>query len=118
MTIDLNVLNAGLAAMRGVQADRPFGPEPLVYKVGGKVFAMVADTDAGGRVTLKCDPVLAEALREAYPGVTPGYHTNKRHWNTVNIDGSVPDEVLWNMAQASYEIVVRSLPRAIRAGLG
>ena len=117
MAIDLETLNARLAAMPWAQAERPFGPQPLVYKVGGKMFAMVADTDAGGRVTLKCDPVLAEALRQAYRGVTPGYHTNKRHWNTVSLDGGVPDDVVWNMAQASYEIVLKALPRAVRARL-
>ncbi len=117
MAIDLDTLSSGLAAMPWAQPERPFGAQTLVFKVGGRMFAMVARTDAGGRATFKGDPVLAEVLPEAYPGATPGYHTNKRHWSTVSLDGDAPDEVVWNMAQASDEIVLKALPRTVRAGL-
>jgi len=117
MDISLDALNARLAAFAGAVADRPFGPQPLVYKVGGKTFAMVGETEPIARVTLKCEPVLAEALRQAYPAVIPGYHTNKRHWNTVRLDGDIPAEVFWNMVDASYDLVRASLPRTARAAL-
>ena len=117
MDISLDALNARLAAFAGAVAERPFGPQPLVYKVGGKTFAMVGGTEPIARVTLKCEPVLAEALRQAYPAVIPGYHTNKRHWNTVRLDGDIPAEVFWNMVDASYDLVRASLPRTARAAL-
>ena len=72
----------------------PFGEEVAVIKVGGKMFALVPLSEEPGSVNLKCDPAWALELREAYPGIRPGYHQNKRHWNTVDLDGSVEDDVV------------------------
>ena len=110
-------LQARLAGFPGAELTHPFGPLPDVYKVGGKVFAMLVDAAEGPRLTLKSDPFLAEILREAHPAVRPGYHTDKRHWNTVYLDQPLPEDVLWNMVEASYEIVRRSLTKRVRAGL-
>jgi predicted DNA-binding protein (MmcQ/YjbR family) len=92
----------------------PFGTEALVFKVGGKIFAIVA----GDGISVKCDPGLAVALREEYPqAVTAGYHLNKRHWNTVRLDAAVPDDVVADWIQDSYDLAAASLTRAQRAAL-
>ena len=88
-----------------------------MFSVGGKMFALVSLIDGPGRVSLKCDPGYAVALREQYPAVTAGYHLNKRHWNTVNLDGSVPDELIEEWIQDSYDLVIAGLPRAMQAVL-
>src|SRR6266536_3755598 len=85
----------------------PFGDGALVFKVGGKMFAILS---AEG-VSLKCDPVFAVAFREQYPAVTAGYHLDKRHWNTVLLDDSVPADVLEDWIQDSYGLVVAGLSR-------
>jgi predicted DNA-binding protein (MmcQ/YjbR family) len=95
----------------------PFGPETLVFKVGGRIFAIFPAEDCPARVSLKCDPGLAEVLRERHPGVTPGYHLNKRHWNTVMLDGSVPGEVVQDLLEHSYTLLVDRLPRRLREAL-
>lgn len=101
----------------GTAMEHPFGPGANVYKVAGKVFAIMVPSDEPPRVTLKCDPALALELRAQFPGVIPGYHTNKRHWNTVSLDGSVPAEEIDDMVRHSWEQVVRGLPKAVRAKL-
>jgi predicted DNA-binding protein (MmcQ/YjbR family) len=95
----------------------PFGEEVAVIKVGGKMFALVPLSEASGSVNLKCDPGRALELREAYAGIRPGYHQNKRHWNTVDLDGSVEDEVVRGLIEDSYDLVVAGLTRAVRAKL-
>ena len=110
-------LGARIADFPGAVLDHPFGPGVEVYKVGGKVFAMLAEAREGPRVTLKCNPVLAEILRDAHPAVRPGYHTDKRHWNTVSLDEPLDEDVLWNMVEASYEQVRASLPKKLQAEL-
>jgi predicted DNA-binding protein (MmcQ/YjbR family) len=102
----------------GAVEDYPFGDDVAVFKVGGRVFAICALTGHPGSVSLKCDPTLAEALRDRYPAVTPGYHLNKRHWNTVELDGSVPDDELAELVDHSWELVVAQLPRRDRDVLG
>jgi predicted DNA-binding protein (MmcQ/YjbR family) len=97
--------------------DHAFGPETNVYKVAGKVFGIMVPTDDPPRVTLKCEPSLALELRAQFPAVTPGYHTNKRHWNTVTLDGTVPDDEVREMIEHSYERVVATLPKAVRTRL-
>ena len=101
-------------ALKGATEGYPFGPDVLVFKVAGKIFAILGDHD----VSLKCDPGLAAALREEYPAVTAGYHLNKRHWNTVRLDGSIADDVLADWIQDSYELALAGLTRAERAALG
>src|SRR2546423_13227870 len=102
----------------GAVEDYPFGDEVAVYKVGGRMFALVALDGEPGSVNLKCDPELAIELRARHAAIRPGYHQDKRHWNTVELDGSVPDDALHEMVEASYNLVVRRLPRAERARLG
>jgi predicted DNA-binding protein (MmcQ/YjbR family) len=107
---------AVLARCRGLPSATegfPFGEGALVFKVGGKMFAILgADS-----VSLKCHPVFAVVFREQYPAVTAGYHLDKRHWNTVVLDGSVPSEILDEWIGDSYELVVSGLTRAQRATL-
>jgi predicted DNA-binding protein (MmcQ/YjbR family) len=98
----------------GVTEDSPFGPEHVVFKVGGKMFALLAFEDVPPTANLKCDPDLALELRDRYEDVQPGYHMNKKHWNTVRIDGAIPQQELTRMIDHSYELVVRSLPKAQR----
>lgn len=94
--------------------DYPFGDSAAVFKVAGRMFALVALAGNPGSVNLKCDPALALELRARYAAVRPGYHMNKRHWNTVDLDGSIPDGEVQEMIEHSYELVVASLPRAQR----
>ena len=103
-------------SLRGAVETHPFGPQNTVYKVEGKIFAITGDGPL--RISLKCEPELAEQLRAAYPAIAPGYHLNKRHWNTVALDGSIEDELLRNMIEDSYDLVVAALSRAKREKLG
>jgi predicted DNA-binding protein (MmcQ/YjbR family) len=93
----------------------PFGEDVAVIKVGGKMFALVPLSDVPQSVNLKCDPAEALELRQAYVGIRPGYHQNKRHWNTVDLDGSVDDDLVRGLIEGSYDLVVAGLPRALRA---
>lgn len=111
---DVLALCAGLPA---AEEDYPFGDGVAVFKVGGKMFALIPLDGEPQTVNLKCDPDLAQVLRERYAAVKPGYHQNKRHWNTVTLDGSIDDDELAGMIEDSYELVVRALPRRIRDGL-
>ena len=95
----------------------PFGPENSVFKVQGKMFALSRLDQIPLRVSLKCEPDLAQSLRQANPSVLPGYHLNKRHWNTVILDGSLSDQTVADMIEDSYDLVVSRLPRSERAGL-
>ena len=90
----------------------PFGPDVLVFKVGGKMFALAALDEMPTTVNLKCDPDWALDLRDRYEQVRPGYHMNKKHWNTVEIDGSIPDAELRKMIDHSYDLVVETLPKS------
>lgn len=94
----------------------PFDETTLVYKVAGKMF-LLADMTDGRAVNVKCDPDHAIALRERYAEVTPGWHMNKRHWNTVTTDGDLPDEMVREMIRDSYRLVFRSLPRTVQREL-
>ena len=89
-----------------------------MFKVAGKMFALSRRRDEQLAISLKCEPQLAEQLRAAHPAVTAGYHLNKRHWNTVAIDGSLPDQVIFDLIEDSYDLVVSRLSRARRAALG
>jgi predicted DNA-binding protein (MmcQ/YjbR family) len=89
----------------------PFGDDTLVFKVAGKIFALASLDEVPSRANLKCDPDLALDLRDRYEEVTPGYHMNKKHWNTVELSGRIPDAQLRGMIDHSYELVVASLPK-------
>ena len=89
--------------------DYPFGESVAVYKVGeapGKMFALIDENSKPLRLSLKCDPQLAEKLREEYESIQPGYHLNKKHWNTILLTGQVPDEEIKSLIRHSYEMVV------------
>jgi predicted DNA-binding protein (MmcQ/YjbR family) len=101
----------------GAEETYPFGDGVAVIKVGGRMFALVPLFEEPGSVNLKCDPAQALELRETYSGIRPGYHQNKRHWNTVDLDGSVEDDVVAGLITASYDLVVAGLPRSTRAEL-
>jgi len=101
----------------GAEETYPFGDEVAVFKVGGKMFALVPLVEESGSVNLKCDPAQALELREMYPGIRPGYHQDKRHWSTVDLDGSVEDDVVRGLISDSYDLVVAGLSRSIRAEL-
>jgi predicted DNA-binding protein (MmcQ/YjbR family) len=96
----------------------PFGPETSVFKVADKMFALSRLSGSPLEVSLKCEPVLAEQLRESHTAVRPGYHLNKRHWNTVLLDGSLPDGMVQEMIEDSYDLVVSALPRTRQRALG
>ena len=105
-------------SFRGSEETFPFGPDTSVFKVAGKIFALSRLAATPLTVSLKCEPSLAEALREAHAAVLPGYHLNKRHWNTVIIDGSLPEQMIKDMIEDSYDLVVSKLPPARRRALG
>ena len=90
----------------------PFGEGVLVFKVAGKIFALATLDEIPATVNLKCDPDVALELRDRYQQVQPGYHMNKKHWNTVEIDSGVPEAELCKMIEHSYDLVVRALPKA------
>lgn len=102
---------------KGVTESLPFDETTLVYKVMGKMFALT-DTENDFSMNLKCDPEKAIELREKYPAVQPGYHMNKKHWNTIYIDGSISDVKLKSWIDDSYMLVVSSLPKKERDVLG
>jgi predicted DNA-binding protein (MmcQ/YjbR family) len=95
----------------------PFGETVLVFKVAGKMFALASLDEIPSTANLKCDPDRALELRDRYEQVRPGYHMNKKHWNTVEIDSGIPDNELRKMIDHSYELVAKSLPRATKAKL-
>jgi predicted DNA-binding protein (MmcQ/YjbR family) len=102
----------------GAVEEFPFGPEHSVFKVAGKMFALSALERTPLEVSVKCEPELAVALRGSYPEIRPGYHLNKRHWNTVTVDGGLPDRLVRDLVEDSYDLVVSALPRRVREELG
>ena len=105
-------------ARPGATEGFPFGAPTSVFKVAGKIFALSALRARPLCVSVKCEPELAQQLRACYPEVIPGYHLNKRHWNTITLDGSLPDPMIRAMIEDSYDLVVAALPRATRTALG
>jgi predicted DNA-binding protein (MmcQ/YjbR family) len=116
--MDATDLRARCAALPGVTAEYPFGPDALVMKVSGKLFAIIAEDADPASISLKCEPELAISLRDTYPAVTAGYHLDKRHWNTVVLDGSIPEDEVLAWIEDSYDLVVDKLPRATQRSLG
>lgn len=96
----------------------PFTPGTSVFKVADKIFAVTALGHRPLQVSVKCEPLLAEQLRQAHPAVRPGYHLSKRHWNTVTVDGSLPDQMIRDMIEDSYDLVVSGLSQSRRRALG
>ena len=112
--MDSSTLKSYLLEKSGAVEEFPFDTVTLVIKVSGKMFALVGIKDDPLRLNLKCDPGKAEILREIYPAIQPGYHMNKRHWNTVILDGSIADTEIRSMIDDSYDLVVKGLPKAKR----
>lgn len=106
-----------LTSKNGTSEEIPFGPEVLVFKVMGKMFAILVWQENPLRISLKCDPEHALVLRDMYPAVQPGYHLHKKHWNTVILDGSVPEPELLQWIDESYRLVVKGLKKADREKL-
>ena len=95
----------------GVTEGFPFNDTALVFKVVGKMFALLDLSEESRGISLKCDPELAIELREQHPEVTPAYHFNKEHWNTVVIDGTISDKLIFRWIDNSYDLVVQKLPK-------
>lgn len=102
---------------KGTTEETPFGDSTLVFKVKGKMYALLALDDAQGRLNVKCDPELALTLREEFTGVIPGFHMNKKHWNTLVFDGSFSDAHLKDWIDLSYNLVVAKLPKKLKDDL-
>jgi predicted DNA-binding protein (MmcQ/YjbR family) len=96
----------------GASEGTPFGSDVLVFKVGGKIFAIAPLNEVPARANLKCDPDLALELRDRYEQVRPGYHMNKKHWNTIDIEGGIPDAEIRKMIDHSYDLVSKKLTKA------
>jgi predicted DNA-binding protein (MmcQ/YjbR family) len=107
-----------LLSFPGAEETFPFGPDTSVFKVGGKMFALSQLGADELRISLKCEPTIAEQLREAHHEVIPGYHLNKRHWNTVIVSGSLTRQMIKDMIEDSYDLVVSDLPKRRRSALG
>jgi predicted DNA-binding protein (MmcQ/YjbR family) len=112
--MDLAQFREYCLTMPGAAESAPFGEDVLVFKVAGKIFALTPLDEVPATANLKCDPDLALELRDRYEQVRPGYHMNKKHWNTVEIDTGLADAELRQMIDHSYELVVKGLPRGMR----
>jgi predicted DNA-binding protein (MmcQ/YjbR family) len=112
-------LRRACLARPGATEDFPFGPVNSVFKVSGKIFALSPlDRSRPLRISLKCEPGLAEQLRASHPAIAPGYHLSKRHWNTIVLDGSLSDAMVRDMIEDSYDLIVAALPKAKQRALG
>jgi predicted DNA-binding protein (MmcQ/YjbR family) len=110
--MNLEDLRKFLLEKKGTTEETPFGPEALVYKVMGKMFALIAWEKDPLDLSLKCDPDFALVLRDHYPAIIAGYHMNKKHWNTLTLDGSIPEKQVLDMVDDSYDLVVKKLKKA------
>ncbi len=101
--------------LQGAEETLPFGPDTLVYKVYGKVFALTGLDSEEFSVNLKCDPDRSLELRDEYPdSITPGWHMNKKHWNTVFFESGISEKLLKELIDHSYKLVIAGLPSAIK----
>ncbi|MFD2244776.1 MmcQ/YjbR family DNA-binding protein [Pontibacter ruber] len=116
--MDIEAFREYCLAKPGTTEDTPFDEETLVFKVGGKMFALTNINSFEAGINLKCDPELAEELRERYSCVLPGYHMSKKHWNTVLPNSCVPDALLLQWVDASYQLVADKLPKVQRLAIG
>ena len=116
--MDAAGLRAWCLEQPGATEEFPFGPEHSVFKVAGKMFALSALERTPLQVSVKCEPELAEALRRSYRAIAPAYHLNKRHLNTITLDGSLSDRLVCDLIEDSYDLVVSALPARVRVQLG
>lgn len=103
-------------SLTGAVEEFPFDEQTLVFKVGGKIFALT-DVDDFESINVKCDPETAIELREKYNDIKPGYHMNKKHWNTIAVNGDVPDAEIMRWVRHSYELVRLSLPKKVQVSI-
>lgn len=108
--MNINTIRKYCSRKKGVTEDFPFDEDTLVFKVMGKMFGLTSLSDPIS-INLKCDPEMAVELREMYDGVTPGYHMNKKYWNTVSFEAGIPEKEIFNWIDHSYEQVVKGLPK-------
>lgn len=116
--MQLNTIREYCLNLPGAFEDRPFDHETIVMKVGGKIYTLFHDEDPVPSISLKCDPDHALALRAMYQAVKGGYHLNKKHWNTVTFDGSIPPDEIFEMIDDSYELVFKGLKKSVRESIG
>ena len=112
--MDIESLREYCLLKAGVSEDFPFGETTLVFKVGGKAFLLTSLDRSPLQFNVKCDPEKAVELREQYDAILPGYHMNKKHWNTILVNGTVPERLLREMIDHSYELVTIALPGKAR----
>ena len=115
--MNIETLREYCLAKAGVQEGFPFGEDTLVFKVAGKIFLLTGLTNNPLQFNAKCDPDKAIELREKHTAVQPGYHMNKKHWNTVTADGSLSNALLKEIIDDSYNLIVQSLPKSVRVNL-
>ena len=115
--MDKNKVEEFLSDMKGGESSYPFGPEALVYKVMGKMYALVSQQEEVPRVTLKVNPPDGEVLVGQYESITPGYYMNKKHWITISLNGEVATETIRDLSEKSYELVVGKLTKKDREKL-
>ena len=118
LRVNAEDLRAGCLAQAGAVEDFPFGPEHSVSKVAGKIFALSALDRTPLDVSVECEPEIAVDLRASHPAIRPGYHLNKRHWNTITLDDTLPDQLVRDLIEDSYDLVVSALPKRTRTALG
>ncbi|MBU2710794.1 MmcQ/YjbR family DNA-binding protein [Zooshikella harenae] len=117
MTLTTSKLKQYILTKPETVEDYPFGSDVAVFKVLGKMFALLSSKDGITNLNLKCDPIEASQLRDLFEAVKPGYHMNKKHWNTIIIDGSLPKGEIERMIDNSYSLVVKGLNKTTRTGL-
>ena len=115
--MDMEQLRGYLLSLPQVTEGQPFGPEVVVYKVAGKMFALVDYDSVPPSMNLKCDPDRALDLRDFHEAIRPGYHMNKKHWNTLDLDGSLRDTLVLELVRHSFDLVVAGLPKTVREKL-
>ena len=112
--MNLEQLRKYCHSKKAVTEEWPFGPDTLVFKVMGKMFILMGYIPEPESINLKCDPADSLALRAEFEGIVGGYHMNKRHWITVSLDSDVPEPLIWELIDDSYDLVVAKLPRRLK----
>jgi predicted DNA-binding protein (MmcQ/YjbR family) len=115
--MDIEKLRGYCLSKTGATEDFPFDESTLVFRIKGKIFCLT-DLDKPDTINLKCDPERAAELREEHEEIIPGFHMNKKHWNTVDINGTLTDSFIFDLIDHSYDLVVNTLPQKLRAELG
>lgn len=116
--MDKDEIEGYLSNLKGGELSHPFGPEALVYKVMGKMYALMSQKEEIPRITLKINPADGEVLVSQYNSVSPGYYMSKKHWVTITLNGELPADVIKDLAESSYELVVSKLTKKDKKILG